>query len=302
MLRIFDLCIGYNMWYDKYCPLKLGEYDKKEWDFLFFDKDVLSRVTDYLKEIGYNAVVLELAEGVKYSCAPEIGVKGSLTPDEIKKTVESLKEKGFTVIPKLDFSAAHDIWLGDYSRMLSTKEYNELTKNLINEVCDLFGSPEYFHLGLGDEYNEYQQYYGMILTRGIKSFKNDVDVLINACKENSAKPIVSGELYTRESEVFKWTFGTDVIIDVNYKGSYVCKSDFFGRDKRSELQKKTDEIFDLGNPVIASVNRAPSVYASDYFNVAKSNPNTIGIMISPALATVEHNEIALKAEAKRNIN
>lgn len=299
MLKIFDLCVGYNMWYDKYCPLKLGEYDQKERDFLLFDEDVLDRITSYIADLGYNAVVLELAESIKYACAPEIGVKGSLLPEKMSETVQKIKNKGLEVIPKLDFSAAHDVWLGDYSYMLSSSDYNELTVKLIDEVCEIFHHPKYFHLGLGDEYNEYQQYYGMIITRGAKSFKRDVDVMLDACRKNSAQPIVSAEFFTREPEVFRWVFGKDVIVDAYYSGVYCTKSDFFGRDKRSDSQKLYDGIFELENPVIASLNRATSNFSPVFYEVAKAQKNTVGLMASPFLPTVNAMEIALKSEAKR---
>lgn len=297
MLKIFDLCLGYNMWYDRYCPLVLTDFDRKERDFLYFDRAVFDKLCAFLPRHGFNAVMIDVAEGLKYSCAPEISVDGALTGEELKGIVGSLKSAGLEVIPKLDFSAAHDIWLGVYSRMLSTPEYNALCEKMIDEVCEVFGSPRYFHLGLGDECNEKQKYYGYIVTRGAKAFKRDAEVMFASCRKNGAVPIMSGEYFLREPEIFRWTVPEDVIIDARYEDCFVSPADFFGCDKRSEKQKYFEKIFELKNGIIASCGLAGwNGEAESYFSAVKNKANVLGLMASPQFATVERNYPALLRE------
>ncbi|MBQ1229154.1 MAG: uracil permease, partial [Firmicutes bacterium] len=40
---------------------------------------------------------------------------------------------GITIIPKLNFSTNHDVWLGEYSRMVSTSIYYGVCRDLIND-------------------------------------------------------------------------------------------------------------------------------------------------------------------------
>lgn len=61
----------------------------------------------------------------------------------MRKEVERLRAMGFEVIPKLNFSTSHDVWLGDYSRMISTPTYYRVCRDLIEEVAEVF-KPKYF--------------------------------------------------------------------------------------------------------------------------------------------------------------
>ena len=56
--------------------------------------------------------------------------------------LERLKNMGFKLIPKLNFSSCHDIWMKEYSRMVSTEPYYQVCADLIKEVCEIFESPE----------------------------------------------------------------------------------------------------------------------------------------------------------------
>ena len=67
----FELCVGYNMWYDEYSTFKANDNDPKYRDFVYFDKNSWNKLTSELPKYGYNAVIIDLAEAVEYSCAPE---------------------------------------------------------------------------------------------------------------------------------------------------------------------------------------------------------------------------------------
>lgn len=58
---------------------------------------------------------------------------------------------GIKLIPKLNFSATHDAWLGEYERMVSTKTYYTVCQDIINEIYEVFEHPDYIHLGMDEE-------------------------------------------------------------------------------------------------------------------------------------------------------
>ena len=60
---------------------------------------------------------------MEFPSHPELAVKGSWSPERMQKELERLRGLGLEPIPKLNFSAMHDEWLGDYGRMLCTDEY-----------------------------------------------------------------------------------------------------------------------------------------------------------------------------------
>ena len=119
-------------------------------EVLRFDRPLWEAHTLALKEAGINTLIIDVAEAMEYKSHPEISVKGALTHEEMSAEVERLKALGFEVIPKLNFSTCHDVWLGDYSRMISTPIYYKVCRDLIEEVCEVF-KPKYFHLGMDEE-------------------------------------------------------------------------------------------------------------------------------------------------------
>lgn len=117
---------------------------------LHFDRELWDAHMLELRQAGVNTLIIDVAEAMRYDSHPELGVKNSWTPDEMRAEVARLRALGFEVIPKLNFSACHDVWLGDYSRMLSTPIYYQVCKDLIEEVCEVF-RPKHFHIGMDEE-------------------------------------------------------------------------------------------------------------------------------------------------------
>lgn len=119
-------------------------------EVLRFDRPLWEAHTLELKDAGINTLIIDVAEAMEYKSHPEISAKGALSHEEMSAEVERLKGLGFEVIPKLNFSTCHDVWLGDYSRMISTPVYYKVCRDLIEEVCEVF-KPKYFHLGMDEE-------------------------------------------------------------------------------------------------------------------------------------------------------
>jgi len=97
-----------------------------------------------------NALVLDLGDGVRWDSHPEIAVENAWTPAKLREELDRARELGIEPLPKLNFSTAHDAWLGPYSRMVSTPQYYEVCRDLIDEASELFGRPRLFHLGMDE--------------------------------------------------------------------------------------------------------------------------------------------------------
>ena len=126
---------------EQYCAAKKVRFDETLW----------REISEGYANAGVNAVILDLGEAVIYPSHPEIAVEGSWTPDKLKAELRRLRSLGFEVIPKLNFSAMHDAWLGVYERMISTPPYYKVCADLIGDVCEIFGRPKYFHVGMDEE-------------------------------------------------------------------------------------------------------------------------------------------------------
>ena len=109
---------------------------------------------------------------------------------------------GFTVLPKLNFSAAHDKWMGIYSRMISTPQYYKFCKDIIDEVSELFGKPELFHLGMDEECHSVQTESPMCIIRGNDLLWHDINYLFDITEKAGARPWIWADhvWHTKESE------------------------------------------------------------------------------------------------------
>ena len=87
-----------------------------------FDEDFWHALAARMANAGFNMVVFDVGDAVKYKSHPEIAVKGAWTPAKLKHELAACRKQGLEPIPKLNFSAGHDAWMGAYSRMVSTKK------------------------------------------------------------------------------------------------------------------------------------------------------------------------------------
>ena len=149
---------GSNMWSDRLADPAVkkgatgGCYDR-----LLLDEGVWREWTDAMPKNGCNQIVVDIGEGLVYPSHPELGVKGSWSADRMHEEVLRLKKLGLEPIPKLNFSATHDSWLGDYHRMVSTPEYYRVCKDVISDVVRIFEKPALFHLGYDEETDIHQE-------------------------------------------------------------------------------------------------------------------------------------------------
>ena len=140
--------MGSNMW-DDYKALDHVQFDEKVWRTL----------TGRMVEVGMNMVVIDLGEAIKYPSHPEIAVKGSWEIDRFRKELARLRAMGLEPIPKMNFSASHDVWLGEYHRMIATEPYYRVCSDLIRDVAEIFDHPRFLHLGFDEEFTELQGQY-----------------------------------------------------------------------------------------------------------------------------------------------
>lgn len=122
-------------------------------------------VLDAHVKAGTNTVVIGLAEGVVYPSHPELAIEGSWSPDKLRTEIARLRSQGLEVIPKLNFSATHDVWMGEYAHMLSTRRYYEVCSDLIRDVWEMFDSPRMIHIGYDEENWENQCRYNYAVIR-----------------------------------------------------------------------------------------------------------------------------------------
>ena len=149
---VYFLQLSTNIWGDaRTTPLTIpynSEIYAPFHEEMLTEDDVWREVIDYLPARGFNTVLIDVADGMQYDSHPEISIRGAWPKEKLKRELAHMREIGLTPIPKLNFSTTHDVWLKEYSRMISTPTYYQVCEDLIKEVAEVFDYPALFHLGL----------------------------------------------------------------------------------------------------------------------------------------------------------
>lgn len=202
-----------------------------------FDRGAWNEHTALLKEAGVNTLVVDVGEALRYERHPEINVEGSWDHDTMRAEVERLEGMGFLLIPKLNFSACHDVWLGEYSRMLATKPYYEVCRDVIDEVCEVF-RPRHFHLGMDEETAANQRFQNFCAIRQYDLWWHDFYYLVECVEKNGARPWIWSDYAWNNEELFFRKMPKDVLQQNWYYSAN------FADDKTSEAEKLRLALFE----------------------------------------------------------
>jgi len=181
--------VGFNFWDDRPESESLQElHHRLRSDSLRCDDRTWDGFVEVMAEAGANQVVIDLGEGVRFDSHPDLAVADAWSKDRLAKELNRLRCLGITPIPKLNFSAGHDEWMGEYARMISTKPYYDFCRNLIAESIEMFNNPPYFHIGM-DEENQYnQREYSHLVIRQHDLWFSDLDFYASEVMKRGARP------------------------------------------------------------------------------------------------------------------
>jgi len=200
--------LGYNMWFEEYQTVP-------------FEEEAWKKIVDKAVETGFNQIVLDLGEGLHYGSHPELAKPGAWTRERVREEVKSLREKGIELIPKLNFSATHHLWLGEYRRMMGLPKYYEVCRDLISELYDLFDKPRFIHVGM-DEEGDAQFFKNMDLVayRQGELLWHDLQFLLDCVRDTGAMPWIWADIAFIEPEEFNKRIkpGSVMLSPWNYRG------------------------------------------------------------------------------------
>ncbi len=186
------LYLGSNFWQKKggVFPVDPEEFIYRE--KMYFDKSTWDKVIDSLPEYDIDTVVIALGEGVIYDSHPELAVEGSWTKEQLKTELEKLKKMGIRAIPYENFAVNHNAWMGEYTYAVGTEKYIEVCADIVNDVIDMFDTPDMFHLGFGTEgyYAKYldSKFYPVTLVCQPHILAQHTKHLFDICRARGVRP------------------------------------------------------------------------------------------------------------------
>ncbi len=267
-------------------------YGTKFYTKLNTEKEAWREIAEKAVEYGYKSVLIELADGVKYKSHPEIAIEGAWEVEELKEELGKLRDMGLTVYPKLNFSTAHDAWLGLYSRMVSTDEYYALARDLIAEVVDIFDKPEMFHFGLEDEGHHAQVRYDYVCFRQHDLYWHDYKFFLDCIHEHGVRPWVAVDPYLVNEEKFLEYTDKDVVISPSYDGNFfsgptpITPNPATVEGKRLESFSKLQNLgYEVIPTFIQKNTRVAISQLVKYMNNVISSDKVKAMLITPELNT-----------------
>ena len=183
------LHMGMNMWGEWAAPdeprIEGKRYTRDE---IYFSEDIWKKTIDHAKKRNFNMVVMDLGEFIEYPSHPELAVRGSWSPDRMRAEVRRLRAMGLEPIPKLNFSATHDQWLKQYHRMVATEPYYRVCFDVIKDVCEIFETPRFMHIGMDEEMLEWQKKYALVTCRQHELWWHWLYKLVGAVESHGVRP------------------------------------------------------------------------------------------------------------------
>ena len=216
----FLIHLGSNMWAKKGTTWgrKIHPEDFCYKDEMYCDKEVWRKVVDFLPAQGINTLVIDIGEGLLLDSHPEIATKGAWTKEEMKAEILRLKEMGIKCIPKYNFSCRHNAWMGEWAYRVGTPEFYDMCKDIIEEVIDVFDTPEFFHLGLEEE--EATNEHEINVCRSPERKYKDALMLFDVCRAKGVRPWIWLDLETFGGEEgLSEKLPRDVVVSIWYYGT-----------------------------------------------------------------------------------
>jgi hypothetical protein len=193
--------LSYNMWADWKNPEVKSPYYACQ-PQLRCDDALWRELIARMRDGGVNMVVIDVGDGVQFASHPEIPVKNAWSRTKLRDEIAHIRELGMEPIPKLNFSACHDQWLGVYARQVSTPPYYQVVKDLIAETIELFDTPRLFHLGMDEEAYVHQRHFEYVVIRQFDLWWRDFQFLVDQLKPKNIRPWIWSDMVWVRNEEF----------------------------------------------------------------------------------------------------
>ncbi len=277
------------------CMVQLGMamWHESLSDTLVFDREMWKEWSEYLAKSGCNNILLDIGEGLVYDCHPELAAKNAFTKDEMKAEIKRLADLGIEIMPKLNFSTCHNMWMGKYSRMISSDEYYKFCEDIIDETCEIF-SPRYFHLGMDEETIELEKNFDYVVLRQNDLWWHDLYHIVNRVESHGARAVIWADYARHKPDEFVAKLPKSVIPSVWY---YFTQFENFHDDgvRTKDVYEIRVKPFDICNehgfdqiPAGSNIyHRENLELLTRYCKEHIDDEHLLGIMTAPWYATTE---------------
>lgn len=119
------------------------------------DPGLALEIIDALAKAGFNMLIIDCEDGLKYKSHPELERRYSISRPSLIKILNYARRRRLELVPKLNFSQSiyhrHDYWLRPYCRFLDSDKYWKVAFELIDELMEIFRPRRFFHIGMDED-------------------------------------------------------------------------------------------------------------------------------------------------------
>lgn len=265
--------------------------------------DVWDEVVNHLAEYKINTLLIDVGDAIQYETHPEISAPDAWSKDFLKTKLDEIRALGIEPIPKLNFSTCHDTWLKEYRRMISTSIYYRVCSDLIAEVCEVFGYPRLFHLGLDEENYQLQKRYDIAIIRHEKVWEHDVNFFCHECEKHGARPWIWSDYAYDHLDFFEKKMSRSILQSNWYYGQFLNP----GEPNPNPKNQQHIECYELLDrwgfeqvPTCSSWRSLRNIIQTVGFSKDRIDPGRLkGFMVAPWLPTRKGDKHALINDAER---
>lgn len=147
------------------------------------DLNLALEIVDAIARLGFNLLIIDCEDGVRYKLHPELSRRYSITMASLRRIVMRAQVNDIEVVPKLNFSRSryykHNYWFRPYNRLSDNNQYWRIAFDLIDELIQACRPPRYFHIGMDEDHDRTaSQYIKAILTLRHRLKKRGLRALI----------------------------------------------------------------------------------------------------------------------------
>ncbi len=298
-----------------------GLYLEKDYrDENRIDLKVWNDTVSFLAEHKFNTLLIDVGDQVLYESHPEISAPNAFKKEFVKKMLDGVRAKGLTPIPKLNFSACHHTWLREYTRMVGSAPYYKVVSDLIAEVCELFDTPPFFHLGLDEEdYDCQKSCMEKVLIRGADLWWHDLYFYFGEVEKNGVRPWMWSDYFWRHPRLFlekmpksvlqsNWYYSTfrnyppvpegRALSDAGYQAN----RELLNAVKQEAYEKLDRAGFDQVPTCSSYSSRRNAFQTMCFCRDHISDERLLGFLTAPWLATDDEHKYAILNDAYRFYN
>mgnify|MGYP006288800273 CR=1 FL=1 len=230
------------------------------------------RIVNAIAEAGFNLLIVGVSDGIVYASHPEFKRHYSQPREQLHELAEHARSRGLEVAPKLNFSESeincHNHWMRAPGEQWHTHfdddYYWKTAFECVDEVIELCGPGQYFHVGMDEDHNRaYSQFVSALRTldsglreRGLQSLS----------WSDSGLDYASGQVYVEKSEKAEqeiqtglvrllwnyWAVPEAAARSIREKGQRLWCAP--GRDNREQIIRFRDLTKELGGEGIVMTN------------------------------------------------